>query len=68
MWKEHLEEIRQEEKRYGADINCGISEEEAGGFIKAVKAMEYITDKERGNFNQLSRENGDHKIVILYWD
>ena len=37
MWKECLEEIRQEEKRYGADINCGISEEEAGVFIKAVK-------------------------------
>ena len=37
MWKERLEEIRQEEKRYGADINCGISEEEAQEFIKAVK-------------------------------
>ena len=37
MWKEHLEEIRQEEKRYGEDINCGISEEEAETFIKAVK-------------------------------
>ena len=37
MWKECLEEIRQEEKRYGKDINCGISEEEAGTFIKAVK-------------------------------
>ena len=37
MWKEHLEEIRQEEKRYGEDINRGISEEEAGAFIKAVK-------------------------------
>lgn len=29
MWKERLDEIRQEEKRYGRDINCGISEEEA---------------------------------------
>lgn len=37
MWREHLEEIRQEEKRYGEDINCGISEEEAKAFIKAVK-------------------------------
>ena len=37
MWKERLEEIRPEEKRYGAYINCGISEEEAGVFIKAVK-------------------------------
>ena len=37
MWKERLEEIRQEEKRYGSHINCGISEEEAGTFIKAVK-------------------------------
>ncbi len=37
MWKERLEEIRQEEKRYGQDINCGISEEEAETFIKAVK-------------------------------
>lgn len=37
MWKEHLEEIIQEEKRYGEDINCGISEEEAEAFIKAVK-------------------------------
>ena len=37
MWKEHLEEIRQEEKRYGKDINCGISEEEAVTFIKAIK-------------------------------
>ena len=36
--------------------------------IKNSKAMEYITDKERGNFSQLSRENGDNKIVILYWD
>lgn len=37
MWREHLEEIRQEEKRYDEDINCGISEEEAEAFIKAVK-------------------------------
>ncbi len=37
MWKEHLEEIIQEEKRYGEDINCGISEEEAEAFTKAVK-------------------------------
>ena len=37
MWKEHLEEIRQEEKQYGGDINCGISKEEAENFIKAVK-------------------------------
>ena len=37
MWKERLEEIRQEEKKYGQDINYGISEEEAGIFIKAVK-------------------------------
>lgn len=37
MWREHLEEIRQEEKRYDEDINCGISEEEAKAFIKAVK-------------------------------
>ncbi len=37
MWKERLEEIRQEEKRYGQDINCGISGEEAGTFVKAVK-------------------------------
>ena len=37
MWKERLEEIKQEEKRYGQDINCGISEEEAGAFIKAVE-------------------------------
>ena len=36
MWKERLEEIGQEEKRYGQDINRGISEE-AGTFIKAVK-------------------------------
>lgn len=37
MWKEHLEEIRQEEKEYGDDINCDISEEEAEAFIKVVK-------------------------------
>lgn len=37
MWQERLEEIRQEEKEYGEDINCGISEEEAEAFIKAVK-------------------------------
>ena len=37
MWKERLEEIKQEEKRYGQDINCGISDEEAGEFIKAVE-------------------------------
>lgn len=37
MWKEYLEEIRQEEKEYGDDINCGISEEEAEAFIKVVK-------------------------------
>ena len=37
MWKERLEEIRQEEKKYGAAINGGVSEEEAEAFIKAVK-------------------------------
>ena len=37
MWKERLEEIKQQEKRYGHDINCGISEEEAKVFIKAVE-------------------------------
>ena len=37
MWKEHLEEIRQEEKRYGGDINCGVSADEEEAFIKAVK-------------------------------
>lgn len=36
--------------------------------IKNSKTMEYITNRERGNFNQLGRENGDNKIVILYWD
>ena len=43
MWKERLEEIRQEEKRYGSHINCGISEEEEGIFIKAVKDELNIT-------------------------
>lgn len=37
MWKERLEEIRQEEKRCGEDINCGVSAEEAEAFIKVVK-------------------------------
>lgn len=37
MWRERLEEIIEEEKKYGQEINCGISEEEAGLFIKAVK-------------------------------
>ena len=37
MWKEYLEQIRQEEKGYGRDINCGISQQEEGSFIKAVK-------------------------------
>lgn len=37
MWKEHLKEIRQEEKRYGNDINCGISKEEVERFIKVAK-------------------------------
>ena len=37
MWKERLEEIRQEETKYGADINGGVSEEEAQAFVKAVK-------------------------------
>lgn len=37
MWKERLEEIRQEEKRYGQDINHGISEREAETLIKAIK-------------------------------
>ena len=32
--------------------------------IKNSKAMEYITDKERGNFYQLIKENGDNKIII----
>lgn len=43
MWKERLEEIRQEEKRYDSHINCGISEEEVGIFIKAVKDELNIT-------------------------
>ena len=38
MWKEYLEEIRRKEKRYGQEINCGISEEEAELFGKAVRA------------------------------
>ena len=29
MWKERLEEIGQEEKRYGQDINRGISEDKS---------------------------------------
>ena len=37
MWKERLEEIRQEETKYGADINGGVSEEESQAFVKAVK-------------------------------
>lgn len=37
MWKERLEEIRQEEKKYGGDINRGISKEEAEVFVKAAK-------------------------------
>ncbi|MDE7297653.1 MAG: SMI1/KNR4 family protein [Lachnospiraceae bacterium] len=37
MWKESLEEIRQGEKRYGGEINCGISEEEVELFIKEVE-------------------------------
>ncbi len=36
MWKERLEKIKQEQKRYGQDMNCGISMEEERAFIKAV--------------------------------
>ena len=37
MWKERLEEILQEEKKYGEEINSGISEEEAAIFVKEVE-------------------------------
>lgn len=37
MWKERLEEIMQEEKKYGEEINSGISEEEAAIFVKEVE-------------------------------
>ena len=35
MWKERLEEIRQEETKYGAGINGGVSADEAQVFVKA---------------------------------
>ena len=44
MWKERLEEIRQEEKRYGSHINCGISEEEEGIFYED-KSNEIMRDE-----------------------
>lgn len=37
MWKERLEEIIQEEKKYGEEINGGISEEEVELFVKEVE-------------------------------
>ena len=37
MWKERLEEIRQEETKYGADINGGVSADEVQMFVKTVK-------------------------------
>lgn len=37
MWKESLEEIIQEEKKYGQEINGGISEAEEKLLIKAAK-------------------------------
>lgn len=37
MWKESLERIIQEEKKYGEEINNGISEEEIELFIKNVE-------------------------------
>lgn len=37
MWKERLEKIMQEEKKYGEEINSGISEEEAAIFVKEVE-------------------------------
>ena len=43
MWKESLEEIIQEEKKYGGEINSGISEEEVTLFIKEVEDELNIT-------------------------
>jgi len=48
------------------DITSGKSLDAS---IKNSKAMEYITNKEQGNFNQfISRENYDNEIIMLYWD
>ena len=37
MWQEQLEEIRKEERKYGDELNDGISEEEALTFIKEAE-------------------------------
>lgn len=43
MWKENLEEIIQEEKKYGQEINNGISEDEVKLFVKEVEDELNIT-------------------------
>lgn len=66
MWKESLEEIIQEEKRYGQKINQGISEEEAALFVKAVEDNLNITLPE--DYIKVLREvNGiEFNGIILY--
>ena len=65
-WKEYLKEIRQEEKRYGSDISCGISEEEAEIFKKTVKDELGIALPEE-YLKILTTINGiEYKGFILY--
>lgn len=66
MWKESLEEIIQEEKRYGQEINQGISDEEAALFVKAVEDNLNITLPE--DYIKVLREvNGiEFNGIILY--
>lgn len=66
MWKEKLEEIRQEEKRYGEELNGGISEEAAEGFRQAVKDELGVAVPE-AYLEILRQINGlEYNGVILY--
>lgn len=66
MWKESLEEIIQEEKRYGQEINQGISEEEAALFAKAVEDNLNIT-LPKDYIKVLREVNGiEFNGIILY--
>ena len=66
MWQEHLEEIRKEERKYGDELNDGISEEESLTFIKeAEKELGAVLPKEYVKI--LETINGlEFNGVILY--
>lgn len=66
MWREHLEEIIQEEKKYGQEINSGISDEETALFIKEAEDKLSVTLPEE-YIKVLRVVNGiEFNGVILY--